>query len=153
MKKSIWKPWEDGQTHINVYSKGKTDLGQWLSNFAYSPFKHPKYGSFDSIEGFWYWLSTGMQYDKLRTLHGYLAKAQGKKYAIIEHPNFEQCIKTAIRAKLIANPDRLRQIIDNPLPLTHYYVYGDKAMHAGYEWITDYYQEIRRACIAKNYRP
>lgn len=94
-----------------------------------------------------------MQYDSLRKLHGYLAKAQGKKYAIIEHPNFVPVFKSGIRAKLIANPDRLRQIIDNPLPLTHYYVYGDKVKLAGYEWITDYFDEIRRACIAKNYRP
>lgn len=153
MKASIWKPWEDGQTHINVYSKGATDLGRWLSNFAYSPITHPVYGSFDSLEGFWYWLNSGLQYDKLRKLHGYQAKSKGKIYPRIEIPDFIQQFKSGIRAKLVANPDRLRQIIDNRLPLTHYYVYGDKAVDAGYEWITEYYTEIRQACITKNYRP
>jgi len=37
-------PEEDGITHINIYSKGKTDLGRMLSNFAKLPFilKHIK---------------------------------------------------------------------------------------------------------------
>lgn len=30
-------PEEDGITHINIYSKGKTDLGRMLSNFAKFP--------------------------------------------------------------------------------------------------------------------
>jgi len=25
----------DGETHINIYSKGKTEIGRWLSNFSY----------------------------------------------------------------------------------------------------------------------
>lgn len=28
----------DGIDHINIYSKGKTELGCLLSNFAFSPF-------------------------------------------------------------------------------------------------------------------
>jgi len=151
--KNYWNPHEDGITHINVYSKGATDLGRWLTNFAFSPFTHPVHGSFDSLEGYWYWLTSGMQYDKLRKLHGYQAKSQGKIYPRIENHNFIPQFKSGIRAKLIANPDRLCQIIDNPLPLAHYYVYGDCVKHAGYEWITDYYTEIRQACIHRNFRP
>lgn len=26
----------DGIHHINIYSKGKTEVGKWLSNFSYS---------------------------------------------------------------------------------------------------------------------
>lgn len=56
----MWNPDEDGVTHINIYSKGKTELGRWLTNFSYSPFNHPEYGKFLSMEGFWCWVSTGM---------------------------------------------------------------------------------------------
>jgi hypothetical protein len=51
------KPSEDGVTHINVYSRGNTELGRLLSNFAHTPFSHPEFGEFASVEGFWYWLS------------------------------------------------------------------------------------------------
>ena len=32
----MYKQTEDGYNHINVYSKGKTELGRWLSNFAHT---------------------------------------------------------------------------------------------------------------------
>jgi len=47
---------EDGVTHINIYSKGRTTLGQMLSNFEDSPFTCED-GNFRSIEDYWYWLS------------------------------------------------------------------------------------------------
>ena len=71
-------PKEDGVSHINVWSRGTTDLGRDLSNFAHTPFVHPRYGPFQSVEGFWYWLSTGQKEIKLRHLWGYLAKEEGK---------------------------------------------------------------------------
>lgn len=149
----IWNPEEDGITHINIYSKGATSLGRWLSNFTHSVFTHPTYGEFHSIEGFWYWLKTGKQHDSLRTAHGWQAKQEGKKYPSTECANFAQIIKTALRAKLIANPRMLGELIDNPLPLAHYYVYSGKPSHAGYEWIVLYFDEIRKACIEKGYHP
>lgn len=149
----VWNPEEDGLTHINIYSKGATPLGRWLTNFAESPFTHPVHGQFKSIEGFWYWLKTGKKHDTLRTLHGWQAKEQGKKYPSEECENFEQIIKTAIRAKLIANPQMLGALIQSSLPLAHYYVYGGKPVHAGYEWIVLYIEDIRRACHEKDYHP
>lgn len=73
-------PDEDGITHINVYSKGKTELGQLLSNFAYTPFVHSEYGKFNSIEAFWYYYFTGCKHDDLKLLYGYKAKEKGRKY-------------------------------------------------------------------------
>lgn len=146
-------PLEDGVTHVNVYSRGKTALGRWLSNFTLAPFTHPKYGYFASVEGFWYWLSTGKKHDCLRDMFGWEAKSMGKTFESIPCDNFEQIIKTAIRAKLIANPIMLRKLIDCPLPLEHYYVYGNKPVDAGYKWITDYITEIRSSCVARGYYP
>ena len=55
----IINPDNDGIDHINTYSKGKTELGKLLTNFAHTPFVHPKYGEFQSVEGFWYFKKTG----------------------------------------------------------------------------------------------
>ena len=55
----ILTPQNDGITHINVYSKGKTTLGRWLTNFAHTPIDTID-GHFESIEGYWYWLGRFM---------------------------------------------------------------------------------------------
>jgi len=48
---------KDGIDHINLYSRGHTELGQYLSNFAYTPIQTED-GRFNSIEAYWYWLNT-----------------------------------------------------------------------------------------------
>ena len=67
---------EDGIDHINIYSRGHTELGQYLSNFAYTPIQTED-GRFYSIEGYWYWLNT--HNDKLRLLYGFKARSFGKE--------------------------------------------------------------------------
>lgn len=47
---------KDGIDHINVYSKGKTALGRFLSNFAQVDLE-TKNGNFSSVEAYWYWLT------------------------------------------------------------------------------------------------
>lgn len=126
-----FEPDGDGITHINVYSKGKTELGRLLSNFAHTPFEHYKHGHFSSIEAYWYWLSTGMKFDELRGLHGFNAKKLGvalRKAADdgqrVEVKNFEAMIKQAILIKIESTP-KLRDLLHySTLPLTHYYVWG-----------------------------
>lgn len=157
----MWTPEEDGITHINIYSKGATDLGRWLTNFAHVPFTHPTYGEFNSIEALWYYASTGFQHEDLRSLSGFNAKQVGKKLPKVEivtdgtedPSKFASIIKTGIRAKLIGNPKMLGALIDTHLPLAHYYVYGGKAVHAGYEWIVLYIEDIRSACHQRDYHP
>lgn len=68
-------PNEDGISHINVYSKGRTGIGRFLSNFTFYPI-HTVDGEFHSIEGYWYWLTC--RDDRLRYLHGYEAKKLGR---------------------------------------------------------------------------
>lgn len=46
---------KDGIDHINIYSKGRTALGRFLSNFAQAEIETED-GEFASIEGYWYWL-------------------------------------------------------------------------------------------------
>ncbi len=163
-------PLEDGVTHINVYSKGKSELGQLCSNLAYSPFEHPEYGHFDSIEGFWYWLSLGKRFDEFRTLFGFQCKQLGTsmkaalKQQRIERPvveDFEAQIKKAILLKFEQNQKLSSLLKDIDLPLTHYYVYGSVlegpskyklVFPTQFNWVIEYIDLIRQYLNGKAHK-
>lgn len=143
-------PNEDGLTHINIYSKGKTELGRLLSNFAHTPFVHPKYGKFASIEGFWYWITTDSRNplrDNLRLFWGWKAKEAGRELRGLDWPkgkNFEAEIKIAMMSKIASNP-RLKELLkESELPFEHYYVYGNKVVEVkDGKWILEFWTKIR----------
>lgn len=116
-------PNNDGVTHINIYSRSNSPLGKFLSNFEYTPFKHPVYGNFDSVEGFWYYIATGCKHDELRKLYGTSAKTYGKSLIRVEIPNFHEIIKSAIECKIEQHPIMKAKLLFNKLPLTHYFVF------------------------------
>ncbi len=149
-------PKEDGVTHINTYSRGRTELGRLLTNFAHTPFNHTKYGPFESVEGLWYWLKTGKVNNELRELSGFAAKRLGKE---LENRNKESLVSTdtdefkedlleGIRCKLRQNKDILKKMTETDLPFTHYYWRGDLESPAikevsGCEWMMDELERIR----------
>lgn len=144
----MFNPEKDGIDHINVYSKGKTELGQFLTNFSYSPINiEDGDGKFISIEGYWYWLSC--KDDMLRNLHGWKAKEYGRKVNGLDWSSdydFQKKILYAIDIKLRTNPVFLKKLVNCKLPLVHYYVYGNKVVEpSDGQWILDHlssYQEI-----------
>lgn len=144
-----WNPCEDGVTHINVYSKGRTEMGRWLSNFAHTPFLHPTDGVFSSIEGYWYWLSCAHpRREELRAAHGVQAKQLGRLLRGADWPripDFQTKIKQAIRLKFTYHPAWLVAFQRTTLPLAHYYVYSG-GIHVVYEgqWILDEMDAIRK---------
>jgi hypothetical protein len=117
---------EDGVNHINIFSRGKTELGVFASNFPRYPFKHPQYGMFDSMEGFWHWASTGKQHDVFRKLSGLEAKNMAKQFIRVENPDFHEEIKFAIECKFNAYPLFKMKLTMNKLPLLHYFVFKGK---------------------------
>ncbi len=135
----------DGVDFINVYSKGKTELGRWLSNFAHTPIDIPEHGHFESIEGYWYWL--GCEDDSLRSLYGWQAKSQGRKCTNgiddAKRADFQDLIKKAIDIKLKSNFQMMLVFAASELPLVHFYEYGDKRIDAGYKWITCHLEHRR----------
>lgn len=141
----MFDPKDDGVTHINVYSKGKTDLGKFLSNFARAEFVHPEDGKFSSVEAYWYWLST--KDDSLRTLHGYFAKARGREIGgkdWMDSEEFKRKIKMAIRIKIHTNPKMMKEFKESKLPFVHYYVYGGKVVQPKEgTWIMEFLTELR----------
>lgn len=153
----LFKVEDDGITHINVYSKAKTRLGQLLSNFAHTPFEHPEYGHFSSVEGFWYWLSLGMDKGEFRGLYGFKAKQVGKLVreeiqkngTSVPVVNFEGKIKKAILCKIEQNPELREMLKDCKLPLTHYYHWGEGdqvkiTYPKDYAWVHEYIDLVRK---------
>ncbi len=132
-------PNKDGIDHINIYSKAKTDLGRFLTNFAYAPMSTED-GYFSSVEGYWYWLSC--KDDKLRKLYGFQAKQVGRECGgkdWLDTEEFKSKILAAIDQKLKSHTEYMKQLQECSLPLKHYYVYGDKVVEPkDGRWILDH---------------
>lgn len=121
----IHYPLLDGVRHINTYSKGRTELGRLLSNFAHTPFEHPTHGLFESMEGYWYWCSTGKKHNVLKTLYGFDAKKAGTSFEPIVTDSFEEDIYNGLVAKLTQTPRIVEKLRTTHLPLVHYYAFGE----------------------------
>lgn len=140
---------KDGIDFINIYSKGATLLGKWMTNFAYSPFIidiDGEHHQFSSVEGLWYWLLTVD--DSLKNCYGYEAKNRGKEILkqkqAIQPPNREEIVKKAIDEKIKNNPEKMRELAESVLPFTHFYEYGAKRIDVKHEWITLHWEERRK---------
>lgn len=145
-------PNKDGIDHINVYSKGKTELGKLLSNFAHTPFfvlleeNGESYDvEFQSVEGYWYYLLTGDE--NLLDLHGFKAKEYGK--SLLNEDTKENVakdeLKLAYEAKLAYHSKIKEMLLKNELPLKHYYVYGGKVVEPKqFQWTVDLWNEIKQ---------
>lgn len=138
---------QDGITHCNIYSKGATPLGRLLSNFARTPFVHPTYGRFKSMEGFWYWLKTGRQHNDLKELYGYHAKERGKTYSTVPMPEleFREEVCIALGLKIEQTPKLPQLLAESDLPLVHYYVYHGKIVDRtkAHQWQIDFIESVR----------
>lgn len=139
---------EDGYTHINIYSKGKTKLGRDLSNFSSHSFTLEPYGWFPSVESFYFWFLTGEQHEELRKTSGAAAKAAANKYMhdrVEMTPERLGVIQDAICAKIYQNPELAQRLARSKLPFEHYYVYGGKVVDMADEhrWFVQTFVDIR----------
>lgn len=120
-------PKEDGISHINIYSKGSTALGRFLSNFSDCHI-HTEDGYFRTIEGYWYWLST--KHEPLRDFPGWQCKKVGRSLRGEDwpnHPDFEKKILKAIMIKMTSSEWCIQELIKSgTLPFHHYYVIDGK---------------------------
>lgn len=143
----MYNPEEDGITHINVYSKGKTELGRLLSNFAHTPFtlevEPDEFLKFESVEGYWYWLLTDDDY--LCTLYGFKAKQYGKsQWNEKAEPVTKEQLSKAYWQKLKEHPGIWKLLRYNELPLVHYYVFAGKVVvPKEFQWTAELWNEIK----------
>lgn len=123
------EPEMDGVTHINVYSRGMTELGRIMSNFYDEPIDTPD-GHFPSVETYWHWM--GLKDEKDRERVKYMAGWQSNRYAtpikreqgmrVDEH--FHEKIKNATLQKGRRHLDLFAKL-PLSLPFVHYCImYG-----------------------------
>lgn len=139
---------DDGITHINVYSKGKTELGRLLSNFAHTPFKYNN-EIFQSVESYWYYNKTSNL--DFKDLIGYKAKEYYRnKYPKNykgSNPSKEQ-LKEIYKLKLQYHPNIKKILLQNNLPLAHYYIMDGKQIDANeYLWTVKLWEEIKEELL------
>lgn len=145
-------PKRDGIDFINVYSRGNTKLGRFLSNMYYAPIDTP-YGRFDTIEGYWHYLAlpdTCPDKEQLMTVDGFHARKIGQalreQYGTVERDDFETLISSALLEKLSSYTDDWVEEygkMDN-LPLKHYYVLRNGKtvnLTRRYKWMLDLLDE------------
>ena len=121
-------PNNDGVDHLNVFSKAKTWLGVFLSNFSDCNVVTED-GPFRTIEGYWYWLSC--RDDRLRTTSGFESKRLGRNLRsrdYIKSEEFNKKILKAIALKLVGNERCITELKACKLPIVHYYVYGNRVI-------------------------
>lgn len=147
-----YNPLEDGKTHLNVYSKAETEIGRLISNFAYCPIETID-GHFNSIEGYWSWLSISEdnpEREKFRTLYGITAKKLKETLYKAGDPGrfdaeFSKKIRDAIHQKFQTKTmrdalEKNRHLLS--LPICHYYYYGDKEASPKIIDVTEKYPEF-----------
>jgi len=119
-------PLDDGITHINIYSRGHTELGRLLTNPSPIGFEHPAFGHFNTAEGLHFFLKTGMLDYEYAQLSGFEARKKGKAdhKNYIQNPDFDRLMRIGWICKITQNPKLYELVITNTLPLVHYYYYG-----------------------------
>lgn len=158
-----FNPNADGINHINVYSKGKTELGRLLSNFAEIIIKTNN-GDFNSVESWWYWtkmnninssclipLFDEKQLDEIRHRPGKSAKDYFrflyKNDSTEVNPSREQ-LKEIYKLKLEQYPGIKKLLLKNTLPLAHYYMMFEKKISADeYLWTVQLWDEIKKEIL------
>lgn len=142
-------PTKDGVDHINVWSKGSTLVGRLCSNFAHTPFVHPKYGRFESMEGFYYFIRSGAHDYNCARLHGFAAKEYGKTLPKVSVKGFHYIMRDGLRMKFMQNSHLRFLLKTTHLPLLHYYVYGKPPncsiiVPKGNDWLVEGLERMRR---------
>ena len=119
-----FNPMEDGVTHINIYSRGDTELGRMLSHFYNASIDHPEFGSFANMECFWHYLSRGCKHEKLRNMPAFKVKQLSKELPKVVRDDFMEQIKIANELKILQHPNIMHVLCDSSLPFEHYYTFG-----------------------------
>lgn len=154
-----FKPENDGFDHINVFSKSRSKLGRMLSNFAHTPITING-NKFESIESWWYWMKmnsangsslfpyfTEEQISSIKLKVGKEAKeyfrSLFKEDSHIFNPSKDE-LKQAYIQKIIEHPEIEKALIENKLPIDHYYMMFDKKISAeSTMWTAKLWDEIK----------
>ena len=158
MEKNDFKPENDGIDHINVFSKSRSKLGRMLSNFAHTPFTLDGV-KFESVESWWYWMKmnninksvlfpafSDEQLDNIKSLIGKEAKTYFRELYKDDSSSFSPepaQLKRAYLQKIEEHPEVKKALLENTLPIDHYYMMFDKKVSAeSTMWTAKIWEEI-----------
>lgn len=136
----------DGQTHINIDRLAKTSLGQQLNSMALSPFVHPEFGSFASVEGFVGYIRSGMENDQCRMIYGLKSRYVSRRQNFGAIPGYREIVLEAHYQKIRQNQGLLPLVRESVLPFEHYYVneHGVLTPQTDSYWFVPGMEYIRR---------
>lgn len=141
-----WK--QDGEDHINIWERGATDIGRFLTHNSNFHFTHNLFGRFANMECFWHYIQSDERDDRVRTLTGQQLKNFAKKMTQIRVQNFRAIIMDSNYQRIMKYPAVVQSMRDTTLPFDCYYV--DKATKlrtrpSFFNWFVMGMEEIRSA--------
>lgn len=161
---------DDGVTHINIYTGGKTELGRFLSNFTQWS-QVTNHGIFNSLEGYYHYLKlmravqesdiSGIlradlicEIDRLKSMFGKQAQDHGRtlrqrlvteRIWINDRPNefFHECFRKAVITKIESSHFKT-EFYETTLPFTHYYLINGTVIYKPhFSWLEELVNKIR----------
>lgn len=142
-----WK--KDGEDHINIWHHGSTIVGAAMSHYSPLGINHPQYAHFACVDGFWQWVVSRENDDRLRVLTGNPLRSLAKKMTHRRIPNLRMVIMAACWLKVQQHNDLAKAIKTSTLPFDCYYHEAKnkqlriRPYYAN--WYTFGFEEIRKA--------
>lgn len=141
---------EDGSQHINMSEEGLTELGRLLSHDSRLKFVHGRYGQFNTMTNFWYYIRSVERDDRLRSFYGKRLKMfvrESTNHCRI--PNFRVIIMDANWQRVQQHTNLAEALKLSSLPLDCWYHYkrgnGIRMRPNFAFWLIAGFEEIRKA--------
>ena len=142
---------EDGIDHINVSNQAKTELGQSLAQDVFIPFLHPVYGKFNTVTGFWYYISSSNRDERCRTMRSSKLRVIFKGQKLPPVKNFKAIILEAYWLKIIQHEAIKKELMESTLPIDCYFFKegeNNRTRPRNHRWLLQGLNEIRN-CLKK----
>lgn len=136
-------PAGDGVDYLDIGNRAVTVLGRALSATSSYGFDHPKYGRFNTLEGYYWYIAymldgCSVAYGVLKELDGKASNAEGKASLskldssdIFGSVEFRELFMEGVIYRLEQNRLLMDNFMENRLPLKAYYKY-DTGNSSGY---------------------
>ncbi len=114
--------WEgDGYDHINIWNRGNTQLGKFLSHGTKTPFIHKHFGKFCSMEAFWKYIQSEERDDRIRVMSGITLRSFSRQLNMLRINNFKAIILDSEWQKIQQYPEYIELMKESKLPFDLYY--------------------------------
>lgn len=137
----------DGIDHINIDSRGRTELGKQLTHMHRQDFLHPEFGPFRSVEGLIGFIRSGAQEDEFHWLHGMEARHRSRNLESEFIKGFREIVMEANYFKIVQNDELRDAFIACTLPFDHYYLLetnGRPIRPMAAAWLVPAFEDLRK---------